>query len=120
MSGDEQRKVSLEELQAAIELFPHPICVTSEQKVVACNQAMLDAAGYAREELVGRPYADLLPPEERRRFSEKAYRRAQGEVLPDADIGLLRTRSGSVLPLQLSVSRQVCADGRPLSVVTAL
>jgi len=120
MSGGEQRKVTLDELRTAIELFAHPICVTSEQKVVACNQAMVDASGYSREELLGRHYADFLPPEERRRLSELTFRRAQGEPLPDADFALLMARSGAALPLQLSVSRLQGEDGRLYAVVNAL
>ena len=120
MSGGEQRKVTLEGLRTAIELFAHPIIVTSEQKVVACNRAMLEASGYPREELLGRHYADFLPPEERRRLSELLFRRAQGESLPDADFALLMARSGAALPLQLSVSRLQGEDGRPYVVVNAL
>ena len=118
--GGEQRKVPLEELRAAIELFHHPICVTADQRLLDCNQAMLDATGYAREELIGRHYGELLTPEERRRLSELTFRRAQGEALPELDFALMQTRSGAVLPLQLSVARVVADDGRSFAVVSFL
>jgi len=120
MSGGEQRKVSLEELRTAIELFAHPICVTADLRVVACNQAMLDVIGYPREEVIGRHYGDLLPPEERRRLSELTFRRAQGEALPDPDFALLLTRSGAVVPLQVSVSRLLGEDVHAYNVASCL
>ncbi|HZN94774.1 MAG TPA: PAS domain-containing protein, partial [Myxococcales bacterium] len=75
MSGGEQRKVSLDELRRAIELFDHPVCIIHDQRFLACNRAMLDATGYPPEELIGRHYGELLPPDERRRLSELNFRR---------------------------------------------
>ncbi|HEY8208701.1 MAG TPA: ATP-binding protein [Myxococcaceae bacterium] len=118
--GGEQRKVSLDELRAAIELFAHPICVVSGQRLVACNQAMLDATGYPREEAIGKHYSELLPPEERRRLSELAFRRAQGEALPAPDFALMQTRSRSVLPVQFMMARLPSDDGRVLNVASGL
>jgi PAS domain S-box-containing protein len=53
----------------------------ADGRLVACNETLLQALGYAREELIQQPYTRLLPSESRERYRENAaaYQR-QGEV----------------------------------------
>jgi PAS domain S-box-containing protein len=53
----------------------------AEGRFLAVNQAWLDLLGYAREAVLGKPFADFLTPESQARFAERLGRLKQlGEV----------------------------------------
>ena len=83
----------------------------AEGRFVHVNRTELEMLGYEREEVVGRPFADLLTPESLATFAVTFPRfKAEGEI---RDVELeLRRRDGGVLPVMISSTAVRDSQGR--------
>jgi two-component system cell cycle sensor histidine kinase/response regulator CckA len=59
--GQVLRNSSWEVLQNLSEMM---FCVDLEGKIVECNQVTLDLGGYSRDELIGRPFVEIVHPDD--------------------------------------------------------
>lgn len=107
---DETRRFEAEErFESAFNANPAPavICRVSDQCYVRVNQGFLDMTGYARNDLVGRPFGkiDVLTGAERR---ELALERLQeGETIPQME---------SCVPLPGGGFKFVIVAGEPIEI----
>lgn len=79
--------------------------VNQNGRIAFANQAYCDLHGYSPQEMLGKPYTDLIAPKSLpavRKFYEK---RMTGEDIKDLYIYLRRHKSGSTLPTENKVKR---------------
>src|SRR5262249_53962451 len=83
----------------------------SEGQFVRINDTALSWLGYERAELLGKPFRDLLVPEDQAEFDARfpAFCRPGGEVR-DVELRLVR-KDGSLLPVLLSSGAVTAEDG---------
>ena len=102
-----------------VNLFPvgyHSI--DAQGILVDINQAELDMLGYTREELVGRPYLELLDEPTRARVSEYAQIMRQRGFLYNVEGGLLH-KTGHSVPVLFNTKAIYDAEGRFAQTITA-
>ncbi|MDZ7728629.1 MAG: PAS domain S-box protein [Dehalococcoidia bacterium] len=79
------------------------------------NEAALEFTGYAREEIIGRDFADVVHPDS----VEPGRQRTQQKVAGEAEVTRFEVsvvkKDGSVVPIEVS-SRLVYEDGQPVAV----
>ncbi len=73
-------------------------------RFTSVNDAMCGVLGYAREELLAIPPADLLDEESRARFAERMRRQVAGEGLADQVEYRVRAKDGRTIEAVLNVS----------------
>lgn len=78
---------------------------------VMVNQTELGWLGYTREELIGRPFLDLLTPESLEKFKARFSEFIKRGWLNDAEFDLIR-KDGSILPVSLSAAAVRDENGR--------
>lgn len=79
-------------------------------RFVQVNQTELDWLGYRREELIGRPFADVLTPAGVERFAATFPAFLKAGRVKDLEYDLVR-RDGSTLPILLNATAIRDADG---------
>jgi two-component system, NtrC family, sensor histidine kinase HydH len=67
---------------ASLDAAPIATAVVRAGRFVYANHALLVIGRWRREDLVGRPFTDLLPPEEAARVADRYARRMRGEPVP--------------------------------------
>jgi len=78
-------------------------------RIININQAWLDMLGYAREEVVGRPYVDFLPQNKRAQFPCSFRRMKQNGGMRGAELELQHKNGRRLL---VSVDGNVVADAQ--------
>jgi PAS domain S-box-containing protein len=92
-----------EEIRELVETFEHPMVVTRGASLVIANQAWLKARGFQREDVEGKPIANLLAVEERQRLMERT--RMTGLVFDKPVRTIGKRQDGSVVPIRAYSSR---------------
>ena len=86
--------------------------VDLDGRLTAVNEAFVRATGYSREELIGKPIAELVPAE-----SQAAIASARGQKLDGAESTVydseLLARDGRLIRIEVS-SRLIFEDGQPV------
>lgn len=79
--------------------------VNQNGQIVFANQAYCDLHGYSYQEMIGKPYADLIAPQSLS-FVQRLYeKRMAGEDTKDLYIYFRRHKNGSALPTENKVKR---------------
>jgi PAS domain S-box-containing protein len=78
--------------------------------IIECNRTVAEALGYRKEELIGRPLADILTPDSVKRFLADQRRLKKEGVLRNLEREF-RRKDGSTLPVILNVSAVLDEDG---------
>jgi len=87
--------------QQVVETMAQGIAVVdAETTLVFVNQELCDLSGYAMEELVGRPSAEFIAPDQRMEFSFQVARRRQGVSHPYETVVV--SREGEEIPILVS------------------
>lgn len=79
--------------------------VNQNGRVVFANQAYCDLHGYSLQEMVGKPYTDLIAPKSLRMVQSLYEKRMAGEDTKDLYIYLRRHKNGNALPTENKVKR---------------
>lgn len=117
LGQDQAVRKSAEQFRAFFEQSPIGIGVSRNGTTLMVNAAYLRMFGYdAPEEVVGKPIAEQIVPNERRAVVERAIKRLRGEAV-EARFTLTGLRKdGTCFPLLCNVAQVVLQDGRPASV----
>lgn len=85
--SEELKSKAIDSLLARIvELSPDAIyTVNDEHRLTSWNQAAERIFGYTADEIIGRPAAILVPPEQSQELAEELCRLAKGEIFKDRD-----------------------------------
>ncbi len=86
--------------------------VDLDGRLTAVNEAFVQATGYSREELIGKPLAELVPEEGRSAVSTARREKLDGAESTVYDSELL-ARDGRLIRIEVS-SRLIFDDGRPV------
>ncbi len=111
------------EQELNVTLDKAPIGILSmglDGRVVGANQAACRLMGYVEEELVGRPYFDLLLPEDAKRTERHRERLLQGHADTFVIDNRYRHRDGSTLHVVLHCAIVYGEDGGPERFVAQL
>ena len=79
--------------------------VNQNGRIVFANQAYCDLHGYSLQEMVGKPYTDLIAPKSLRMVQSLYEKRMAGEDTKDLYIYLRRHKNGNALPTENKVKR---------------
>ncbi|MCX8126566.1 MAG: PAS domain S-box protein, partial [Dehalococcoidia bacterium] len=89
---------------ALVEKGNDGIVIIQDGRLKFVNPKMLEAGGFSADEVIGRPFLDLVAPEHRSAVAENYRRLMAGEEAPQRyEIGLL-TKSGRCLPVEINSS----------------
>lgn len=81
----------------------------AEGRISECNNTLLSSLGYRRDELIGKSYAELLPPDHRPNFRERfAEYRKEGQVEVE---GLWIKANGEVINVFVTGTAVLKPDG---------
>ncbi len=67
-----------------VEHASQAIFVVQDRQLVYLNPATTRVTGYSSDELMAKPFADFLHPEDQKRVVDRHVRRLKGETLPEA------------------------------------
>jgi PAS domain S-box-containing protein len=84
----EALRISEEMHRNFIENANEAIAVTQDGKIVFLNPKLSLMTGYSAEELLLRPFIDILHPDDRELVSSRHIRRLQGEDIPRHSMSL--------------------------------
>ncbi len=79
--------------------------VNQNGRIVFANQAYCDLHGYSLQEMLGKPYTDLIAPKSLPMVKSFYEKRMAGEDTKDLYIYLRRHKSGKALPTENKVTR---------------
>jgi two-component system, NtrC family, sensor histidine kinase HydH len=68
------------DIRALLDEFEHPMLAVRAGKICAANDGFAGVLGLPRENIVGRNYLELLPPEERQRMAQISTLRQSGRL----------------------------------------
>jgi PAS domain S-box-containing protein len=85
--------------------------VNQSGRIVFANQAFCDLHGYTLDEMVGRPYTDIVAEKSLAGVRRLYERRASGEVSKDQYVYLRRHKNGDALPTENKVKGIVYQGG---------
>ncbi len=92
------------------------LCVSHEGLVVAWNSGAERVFGYSKEEILGQPFARLVPSTQSQLEAEVAHRTRQGETIDRFDAERI-TRSGQKIQVSVSAAPIYDDSGRYLGSV---
>lgn len=79
--------------------------VNQKGRIVFANQAYCDLHGYSYEEMIGKPYEDLIAPRSLAKVRKFYEKRMAGEDIKDLYIYFRRHKNGSIFPTENKVKR---------------
>ena len=88
------------------------IFLAQDGKPVLVNPACSDLTGYSEEELLSRPFVELIHPDDRERLRENNAKRLKGERVPDSYSFKILTKDGAEKWMRLNAVLASCA-GKP-------
>lgn len=103
---------SEERYRLLFENATEPIGVAQDGKIVFFNRAVIDATGYAPEEIRALPFVELIHPEDRAMVVERHLRRLRGEVFANTYVLRIVRKNGEIRHMNLS-GVSIAWEGRP-------
>lgn len=101
----EKLRLSEEKYRNLIEMAPEPVAVICDAKIAYANPQALRALGMSRDELIQKPFYELIVPEERQRAMKMYEKRQAGKADATFEDRLIsrtngiRTVKGSAVPI---------------------
>ena len=81
-SAEEELRISEEKYRLLIDASSEGILVVQDGKLQFANKKVLDVIGHSKEELMARPFPDLVHPDDREMMLDQYRKRTKGEI-PD-------------------------------------
>ena len=89
------------------------VIVDPDGKLTYLNPEYEKISGYPVEELIGRLFTELVPPEDRESTLERFRQGLSGEKTPIAEISILH-KDGSQVPVEINSTTLLDAEGKPV------
>lgn len=89
--------------EAFFSLTPEMFCIVADNGFLEVNQAFLTMLGYARDDLVGRPYLDIIHPDYHEQVNSAVADLVRGNTIYELEI-LVFHQEGSLRWLRLNAS----------------
>jgi PAS domain S-box-containing protein len=80
--AEERLRDSEEKYRLLTENMNEGIIVLQDGKIVFCNPKYIRITGFPEEELLSRPFSELVPPDDRQMMTERYLNRLRGEETP--------------------------------------
>ena len=109
------RKRAEELYSTIVEKSNDAIIIIQDNLIRFVNSKMVEVTGLTFEESIGRPMTDILSPKYRSIIVDRHNRRIRGESPPDKYEAEIISRSGQIIPIEISVS-VIQYDGSPATV----
>jgi diguanylate cyclase (GGDEF)-like protein/PAS domain S-box-containing protein len=98
-------------LAALIELSPIGVLFSNDGTTLGANRAFLQMFGYALDEIIGKPFLEMVAQQSHEAMIDRVKRRAQGfDVEQSYEITGLR-KDGVEIPLLISANRMILDEG---------
>lgn len=82
------------------------VFIIQDENLAFCNEALASIAGYHRDEVIKRPFSDLVAPEDRDEVLFRYRSRLLGEQIPDIyEFRVLHKDTVTRIPVQISVGK---------------
>jgi PAS domain S-box-containing protein len=101
--AEEALRKSEEEYRNIFENANEAIFVVQDGKLVFINPMTAMITGYSREELIARPFAEFIHPDDRDMVIDRHVRRIKGEELPQVYSFRIINRDGNIIWGELNV-----------------
>jgi len=101
-----------EKYRSLVENAREVILVAQEGHIKFLNQRAFDLLGYVPEGLVGKPFVDLIHPEDRQLVAERHFKRLKGDELPGVYPFRVIHKSGQIRWVEINAIR-IEWEGRP-------
>lgn len=92
----------MEERERLLEEIREAYFVLQDERIVQVNGMMASRYGYPKNELVGRPFTEIMAPETRDELLDRYRRRLAGEKVPERYETTARTKEGKRIPVEIS------------------
>ena len=117
--ADDALRHSEERFRTAFEAGPVGIALVGDDgRLTDANRALCAIVGYGRDELVGKPLAELAHPDDADLDAELAARVVSGEIDSYEVEKRYLSKSGDIVPVALTAALGRAADGRRVSGIT--
>ncbi len=109
---EEVLKESEEKYRVLVENANEGISVAQDGMLKFVNPKLVELAGHSEEELISRPFADFIHPDDREMLSERYLKRLRGEGVPHTYPYRIVDEDGNAKWMEIS-STLITWDGRP-------
>jgi len=90
------------------------VIVDPDGKLMYLNPEYEKMSGYCVEDLIGRLFTELLPPEYRESIGERFRRGLSGEETPIEEISILH-KDGTKVPVEINTTTLLDVEGKPVA-----
>ncbi len=80
------------------------VVLVQDRVICLANPATAEISGYSRDELMGKPFIDLVAPEDREMVAERHLRRLAGEPVPPVYSTRIVRKDGVTVDLEVAAS----------------
>ena len=101
----EALRESEEKYSTIVEKGNDGIAIVQEGLIQFVNNKLTEIAGYSKEEVIGKPFIDLLPLEYRELVAERYKKRLKGEEPPNIYEIEITSKEGKTIPIEINASR---------------
>ena len=117
-SGEELLRESEEKYRTLVEHTDDGVFIVNDGKTLFVNKAFTVMSGYPAKDLIGRPFAFLVAPEDREMVVSRHKNRLNGSILPDTyEFSLLHRDGTTRVLVRIHVGAGTYA-GRPATIGT--
>ncbi|MBN2381030.1 PAS domain S-box protein [candidate division WOR-3 bacterium] len=103
MKAEEALRESEEKYRNLVERANDGITIIADAEIKYANRKLLEILGYREDELVNKPFATFIAPDERPRVKENYKKRMAGEDLPSVYETALIDKDGTRIEVELNV-----------------
>ncbi len=114
--GETDREFDRDFFWSLFECMQEGVFAVADRKLILANSALCELLGYARDEIIGRRFLEVVGPKHTELVRLRALQRLNGETPPDRyEIDLI-CKDGSIIHVQIKVSTFTMKDGTTANV----
>mgnify|MGYP000296169358 CR=1 FL=1 len=112
MAAEEALRKSEEKYRSLVESAAESVAIFQDNTIKFVNGALLKASGFSADDLLGKPFLEVIHPEDRQRVVDNHLRRLSGEDIPPRYDFRILDKKGNTLWVDMKIS-MVEWDGKP-------